>query len=229
MPDRARKIFISYRRTDTGADVRSLRLILEQAFGPHNVFVDHEAIRVGDKWPQQIERALEAADIVLVAMGPSWLRVADEHGRRRLDHENDWVRNEISRSLALGKQIIPLLIGRVSLPAHAALPECLTGLRDHPAYELRAEYWEQDLSGLIDRLARMGCGRLVATVAYPPHHRFPKALTNEELDEALTHLEGWVLTTSMIPGQEPKTRTELMKSYQFAGFEAAMAFMQSAI
>jgi len=75
----------------------------------------------------------------------------------------------------------------------------------------------------------MGCGRLAATVAYPPHHRFPKALTNEELDEALTHLEGWVLTTSMIPGQEPKTRTELMKSYQFAGFEAAMAFMQSAI
>jgi pterin-4a-carbinolamine dehydratase len=223
------KVFLSYRRVDTGPAVRAISTILMQAFGPHSVFLDHEGIRGGDKWPARIDHALESAEILLVALGPAWLRVADEYGRRRIDQPNDWVRTEVARSLERGIHVIPLLIGRAAMPEPAGLPDCLVGLRDHQAYELRDEYWQQDAGGLIERLAHLGCTRVAAAVDYPNPHNFPQALSDDELNDALTRLDQWVLTESVIPGQESKTRTELMKCYKFDTFEQAMAFMQSAV
>lgn len=229
MSGTASKIFTSYRRVDTGPAVRSLSGILKQAFGPETVFVDTEAVRTGNKWPQQIDEALETTDILLVAIGPAWLRISDEYGRRRLDQEADWVRNEIASSIKRDIHVFPLLIGNAKLPVRAALPDCLGSLVDYPSFELRDEHWERDVSALINRLAEIGCHRVMASIRYPKPHAFPKALSTNELNDVLRRLDKWVLTTSLIPGQEPKTRTELMKSYQFRSFEKAMAFMESAV
>jgi TIR domain len=118
------KIFISYRRTDTGQAVPSLAAALKKAFGPAAVFVDTAAIQVGSQWPQQIDKALKEADILLVVLGPKWLNAGGRH--RRLDQETDWVRNEIGKSIRRNIPVIPVLIGGAVLPKPDTLPACLS-------------------------------------------------------------------------------------------------------
>jgi hypothetical protein len=158
-------IFISYRRVDTGSVVPSLAAALIQTFGAAAVFLDTDTIRLGRPWPQQIDRALEAAEILLIAMGPNWLNVTDENGQRRLDQEMDWVRNEIANSIRRNIQIIPLLIGGAVRPSSDELPGDLSTLPNYPEFELRNEHWQRDISALIDHLVKNGCKRL--SVAQP--------------------------------------------------------------
>jgi pterin-4a-carbinolamine dehydratase len=225
---RASSMFISYRRADTGAAVRSLSGTLQQAFGPNTVFVDTEAIRVGENWPQRIEKALVEATILMVAIGPDWLKISDEHGRRRLDNSKDWVRLEIAKAIKRRITILPVTFEGAELAVPAALPPSIRGLLSHSKYEVREDFWEQDVRVLVERLSELGCKRISATVRYPKPHAFPEALTSEEQNDVLERLSGWRLVTSMIPGQEPKMRTELMKTYQFNKFEQALSFMMSA-
>src|SRR4051794_40209629 len=84
------KIFISYRRGDTGPAVRLLSSALKERFGQRAVFVDTEAIDPGARWPRRIDQALTSADVVLVAVGPRWLDITDERGRPRIGRHDDW-------------------------------------------------------------------------------------------------------------------------------------------
>src|SRR5262245_31894201 len=108
-------IFINYRRDDSSPAARSLRENLMQAFGA-SVFMDVDEIRVGDTWPVALESALERASVLLVVIGPTWLRMADAYGRRRLDRHDDWVRTEIERSLVRRIPVVPILVGRAAMP-----------------------------------------------------------------------------------------------------------------
>jgi pterin-4a-carbinolamine dehydratase len=53
-------------------------------------------------------------------------------------------------------------------------------------------------------------------------------LSQDEITQALEELPGWELLVSDLAGKEPKQRTELKKTYEFASFEDAMDFMASA-
>ena len=55
------------------------------------------------------------------------------------------------------------------------------------------------------------------------------ALADIELDQALLALKGWEPVESLVPGDYPKARHELRKSYRFPTFRAAIDFMQSAV
>src|SRR5262245_59103137 len=88
-------VFISYRRQDSSAAARWVGRAILRTFGAQSVFVDIDSIRMGDDWQERINKALRSATILLPIIGPNWLRIADEFGRRRLDKEDDWVRNEI--------------------------------------------------------------------------------------------------------------------------------------
>src|ERR1700760_3905695 len=92
-------IFISYRRIDTKTRVASLARDLSLKFGPDAIFLDTDKIRAGNKWQHEIEAAVEAADVLLVAIGDKWLSATDLYHRRRIDNENDWVRQEICSAL----------------------------------------------------------------------------------------------------------------------------------
>jgi pterin-4a-carbinolamine dehydratase len=221
-------IFISYRRDDCRASVRSVAAALIHAFGPASVYLDTDANRVGDAWPERIEQALAHATIVLVAMGPSWLRISDADGRRRIDDPTDWVRREIATALDGRARVIPMLLQGALLPGTTALPEAVRDLTQRQVYEIRDDHWDRDLGHLISDLADFGCRRVTANVRYPRPHVAPAPLTGVEMQQALAQLEGWTLVTSVIPGQEPKTRTEFMKSFQFKSFDAALQFMNSA-
>jgi pterin-4a-carbinolamine dehydratase len=228
-------IFISYRRDDSSAMARSLREHLVQAFGDV-VFMDVDEIRVGDTWPATLDNALVGAAALLVVMGPTWLRVADAYGRRRLDFTNDWVRTEIERSLARGIPVIPILVGRATMPPREGLPESLVELLDQQYIELREAHWTKDLAPLVERLSdpSLGFTRVGDRVPVPEWRSgkqpdvIPRTLTSDEINKHLAALPYWKVVTSPLPGEYPKTRTELQRAFRFKSFEQALEFMRLA-
>ncbi len=81
--------FISYRRADSSAASRWLYVAIQRTFGPDSVFMDTETIRVSDQWPHVISHALRRATHLIAVIGPQWLRVTDDFGRRRIDRDDD--------------------------------------------------------------------------------------------------------------------------------------------
>jgi len=91
-----KKIFISYRRSDSFETAQRLAGELGRHFGEENVFFDQTSAPPGTAWPDAIRAHAKKADALLVVIGPNWLHTQDEKsGRRRLDIKNDWVRLEI--------------------------------------------------------------------------------------------------------------------------------------
>ena len=132
------KLFISYRRADAADVTGRIRDRLAAHVGAGNVFMDVESIDLGKDFRDAIASAITAFDAVLVIMCPSWLDIADQSGRRRLENEHDPVRVEIETALMQRKRVIPLLAGGATMPAAEDLPESirsfafLNGLRVRP-------------------------------------------------------------------------------------------------
>ena len=136
--------FISYRRTDSSAASRWLANSITRTFGSQSVFIDTESIRMSDDWPQRIHDALMAATLLIPVIGPRWLSSTDEHYRRRIDNEDDWVRNEILHALETKVRILPVLLSRTPMPDARALPPAIANLARFQVFELRDERWETD-------------------------------------------------------------------------------------
>jgi pterin-4a-carbinolamine dehydratase len=232
----SKTIFINYRRDDSSPVARGLRDNLIEAFGDA-VFMDVDEIRVGDTWPQTLDNALNSATVLLVVIGPTWLRIADVYGRRRLDQPDDWVRTEIERSLTKGIPIIPILVSRATMPPREALPDAISDLANQQYIELRETHWKQDLQPLIARLTAppLKFERRGERIRYPewrsglrPDH-LPRTLTVQEIQQQLSALPDWKVVSSPLPGEYPNTRTELTRCFHFSNFELAIGFMQAAV
>ena len=219
-------VFISYRRQDSSGAARWLYSSLQRTFGPESVFMDVEGIRASDDWAQKIDKALQRATLVIPVIGSHWLRIADEFGRRRIDRDDDWVRNEIRHALAERIPVLPVLLSKTPLPEKAALPEPLQGLVARQAFDLRDDRWEDDLTALLTSVERLGFRRRSEKpIRYPKPRVTLAELNPDDLDQMLRALPEWQLVTSVIPGQEPLKRTELRRAYEFRSFEEAIRFM----
>jgi len=95
----ASRIFISYRRDDTAYAAGWLFDRLVDAFGPEQVFKDVDSIALGDDFVDAITAAVSSMDVLLALIGDKWLGMVDEHGERRLDDPDDFVRLEIAAAL----------------------------------------------------------------------------------------------------------------------------------
>ena len=102
-------VFINYRRDDTLAMAVVLEIFLKNTFSDLQVFLDQEGIEA-EKWPEKLERALEESSVVITLIGHKYLDVRNEHGERRIDLEDDWVRKEIETAIDKKKKIIPVLV-----------------------------------------------------------------------------------------------------------------------
>src|SRR6266536_2063802 len=232
----SKTLFINYRRDDSSPIARGLRDNLIEAFG-EAVFMDVDEIRVGDTWPQTLDNALNSATVLLVVIGPTWLRVADAYGRRRLDLPDDWVRTEIERSLAKSIPVIPVLVSRATMPPRDALPEAIGSLANQQYIELRETYWKQDLQPLIDRLTAppLEFERRGERLPVPQWRSGPlpdqlrRTWTAQEIQQQLSMLPNWKLVSSPLPGEYPRTRTELTRRFRFSSFERAIDFMHAAV
>ena len=152
----AKRIFISYRRSDTQMAAGRLHDSLVGRFGGPSVFRDKEAIRPGYDWIDEIQNAL-AGDVVVVALlGPQWTDSRDAEGRRRLDDPEDANRVELETALTKKVPVIPVLVEGANMPDADDLPSSLRALIRRNAVPLRDGDWDADFGRLADALSSLG-------------------------------------------------------------------------
>ena len=149
----AGKIFLSYRREDAAGFALALFGRLEQSFSSERLFMDVEGgIGAGQDFVRVIEDEVSLCDVMLVLIGPDWMTVTDEAGRRRLENPEDFVRVEVELALKFGKRVIPVLVHKTEMPRADALPEPLKALARRNAVGLTQERFKADAQGLIKAL-----------------------------------------------------------------------------
>ena len=149
----AGKIFLSYRREDAAGFALALFGRLEQSFPSERLFMDVEGgIGAGQDFVRVIEDEVSLCDVMLVLIGPDWLTVTGEAGRRRLENPEDFVRIEVESALKFGKRVIPVLVHKTEMPRADALPEPLKALARRNAVGLTQERFKADAQGLIKAL-----------------------------------------------------------------------------
>ena len=130
----AGKIFISYRREDEQGYAVRLYEHMSESFGKEQLFFDVDSIPPGFDFVKYIEKQIALSDIVLVVIGRNWLNASDEHGRRRLDKPEDFVRVEIESALKQDKHVIPVLVQGAPMPLSTQLPSKLRPLARRNAF-----------------------------------------------------------------------------------------------
>jgi len=169
-----RKIFVNYRRDDSAAHALNIAQYLEREFGSPNVFIDVDRIRSGQAFAQVLAEKLGDCAVLIAVIGPSWLNVKDETGRRRIDDAEDWVRLEIEQALARKIAVIPALVGGASIPKKSDLPASLAPLVERHAITVTTNGFRHEMSGLAQdirsilpqsRLKSRGAAALAAVLA----------------------------------------------------------------
>ncbi|MBA3868653.1 MAG: toll/interleukin-1 receptor domain-containing protein [Anaerolineae bacterium] len=122
-------IFISYRRADSMAYTGRIYDRLVNAFGARHVFKDVEDIPPGEDFRSVLDKALTVADVVIIVIGPQWLLITDDGGKRRLNDPNDFVRIEVETALKrTDVLVVPVLVNNASMPSAESLPPALKDL-----------------------------------------------------------------------------------------------------
>lgn len=143
-----RRIFISYRRSDSAGYAGRLFDYLKDYFGEERIFFDVDTIDPGVDFERKIKSELENSGVLLVLIGDHWLEVKDMMGNRRLDNPRDYIRLEVETALNKDITVIPVLLQGVSVPSGNELPENLYGLSRRNAVKLSDEHWYSDLGVL---------------------------------------------------------------------------------
>ena len=147
-----KKIFISYRCSDSAKDARHLATLLEQAFGKSRVFIDRKGLDGSPDWLHELEREVAASGIVIAVMGGGWLDAKDESGRRRLDDHDDLVRFELAEAFRRDIPVVPVLVDGARMPTPTELPQNLILLTRPQAELLRIESFETDAAKIAKRI-----------------------------------------------------------------------------
>jgi hypothetical protein len=146
------KIFISYRRSDTGGRAGRLFDLMVSRFGSRNIFQDVAAIEPGADFARRVDDAITSSDAVLVVIGPQWLSASGPDGVRRLDAPDDYVRREVGSALRAGVRVVPVLVDGAALPDIDQLPDDLRELANRQSVTLGDATWHQDADALVRRL-----------------------------------------------------------------------------
>ncbi|MFD0163000.1 toll/interleukin-1 receptor domain-containing protein [Streptomyces decoyicus] len=145
-------VFINYRTGDGAVAAVLLDEELKDVFGPENVFRDRRTTPPGAHFPPELWRHLENCGVLLVLIGPNWLSVRDEAGRRRIDVPGDYVHDEIRTALQWRKIVIPVLIDSAVLPTRNQLPADIAELTERQFMQLRVPYAHLDLPDITEAL-----------------------------------------------------------------------------
>jgi hypothetical protein len=146
------RIFLSYRRDDSGGYAGRLYDRLSQHFGRAHLFMDVDTIPPGLDFVETIQDAIQDAvgscDVLLAVIGRQWLTSTDHQGQRRLDNPEDFVYLEILTALERRIPVIPVLVGGASMPRPAELPDVLQPLARRQAL-LVGDRFHPDVNRLI--------------------------------------------------------------------------------
>jgi hypothetical protein len=140
------RVFISYRREDSGGYAGRIYDRLVERFGERQVFMDIDTIAPGDDFADVIDATLKACDVAVAVIGRNWIPTL----RQRIADSHDWVRVELEIALARGIMVVPVLVGGGRLPTADELPEPMRPLLRRQAIEIR----EPGFNESVDRLVR---------------------------------------------------------------------------
>jgi hypothetical protein len=142
-------LFISYRRSDAGPYARLLKVQLSRHLPDTPVFMDLDSIEAGTDFAEAIQTGVNSSRVLVALIGPKWLDLLDEAGRRRLDDPDDYVRFEIRTALERCMRVIPVLIDGAEMPQHHQLPDDLGKLARLNAIQMSYDRYEYDECRLI--------------------------------------------------------------------------------
>ncbi len=165
-PPASSRVFISYRREDSGGHVLALLPALRERFG---IFKDTDNIPPGEDFVKVIRRELDSCSVLLAVIGKEWLTIQDPRLKtRRLDNPDDFLRLEVATALKNETiRVIPVLVGRANMPSAEDLPTDLAELAHRNALELSDTRWEVDVRRLIEAIQR--ASETTAPAATIPH------------------------------------------------------------
>ena len=181
-------VFISYRRSETGGHAGRLFERLRGWYDEKEIFYDVDTLDIGDVFPQRIDDAIQAANVVLVVIGPDWLRTINE--RARNNRKIDFVRREVAAAIENQREgksvVLPILVGGADMPSrqalHADLQKELGRLPDYNAHSFQSSQrdWDHQFARLRERLAKVeGVPR--ARFRLPPDIEQPYSVIDELL------------------------------------------------
>lgn len=155
------RIFLSYRRDDSAFASQAIFERLQRRFGPRSVFIDVESIPPGVDFREHISRSIAECQLLLAIIGPDWLARAGAAGPR-LEDPVSFVRIEIETALRLGIPVLPVLVGKATMPAEASLPDALRPLVYRHALQVRpGRDFQTDIESVMRAVADL------ATVGSP--------------------------------------------------------------
>jgi formylglycine-generating enzyme required for sulfatase activity/serine/threonine protein kinase len=112
-------LFISYRRADSPDTVKLLYERLRKRLPRWEIFYDIESIPLGEHFLERLRPKVASATVVLVIIGPRWLDLLQERKSAGADH----VRTEVRLALEAGTSVVPVPVGRATLPTDADLAD----------------------------------------------------------------------------------------------------------
>jgi tetratricopeptide (TPR) repeat protein len=169
------RIFISYRRADSAGHAGRLSDKLNLSFGQNLTFYDFEDIKPGTDFLHQIRAAISECKVMLVLIGPYWLK--DVTDRQRLDDPRDVLRLEVTDALKRDITVIPVLLGGAKMPSAEDLPDPLKTLSRRQAVEITDSRWAYDVEQLIERL------RELIMPVMPGERQIPLAQARQKLNQ----------------------------------------------
>ena len=150
------KIFISYRRDDCQGTADFLYSLLEDYFGPGNVFFDVDSIHPGRNYVEYLDEQVSQCNVLLALIGKRWITAENKDGGLRLFDEDDFVRKEIASAMDQGVTVIPLLVERAEMPTKEMLPDVLHKFCEQQATHVRpSPDFKKDVAKLIKLLERI--------------------------------------------------------------------------
>ena len=153
-------VFVSYRRNDSTVHARLIAAELGRRFGDDAVFMDIEDIPYGGDFAAAIDAQLARCEAVVAVIGPRWAATL----RERLGEE-DYVRHELARAYALGRRVVPVLVGGAAPPPADALPPGLAPLATTNMLVLDERYLLAHVNALLEALQGESFERVAGRLA----------------------------------------------------------------
>lgn len=123
------RVFVSFRNGDQPYAAALLFHALCQRFGAEAVFRSSDSIAPGSRWAEEIWSRHRQSEVVIVVVGPHWLSITDQRGKRLWQHD-DWVRREVEEALRSGKHLLPVLLAGTGRFGPEDLPPSIAGLAE---------------------------------------------------------------------------------------------------
>ncbi|MEU5398561.1 toll/interleukin-1 receptor domain-containing protein [Streptomyces sp. NPDC005963] len=148
-------VFVNYRTGDEESAATMIAGELSRRFGDDRIFFASSSIKIGHRFPKELDKAMNECEALLAVIGPRWTEVRGADGRPALEAEQDWTRREIQTALDRGILVIPVLVGRATRIDSAILPDDLRELADCQYKRFDHRNHRTDLTALGDDLARL--------------------------------------------------------------------------